>query len=339
MKSSVRDLAQQVEGSVVGNEDLVISSARSLDLAGPDDLSFLESDKHATKLTELRAGAVVVPRDFAMTGRTLIRVADPLMAFVALYRHLHELPGPGPVGINSRADVHPSAVVARSATIKAFAVVGEGCVIGERCQLGNGAVIGARSRIGDDVVVHANVVLYDRSVVGNRVTIHAGAVIGVDGFGYRMRGGQHVKVPQLGNVEIGDDVEIGANSTIDRATFDTTRIGEGSKIDNLVQVGHNCTIGRHNILVAQCGFGGSSDTGDYVIVAGQAGISDHISIGAGAIINPQAGVAHDVKPRQRVSGTPAKEYNDFLREIWATGRLPGWSKDLKLIKSRLGMKD
>ena len=339
MTATVAHLARLVDGMVVGDGAFEIASARSLDLAGPDDLSFLDSDKHAIKLKQSRAGAVVVPLAFDAGTRPHIRVADPLMAFVALYRLLHDLREPEPAGIDPRALIHPSAVVDTGASIEAFATVGEGCIVGARCRLGHGVVVGPRCRLGDDVTIHANAVLEERTHVGNRVVIHAGAVIGADGFGYRLRDGRHQKVPQLGNVVLGDDVEIGANATIDRATFDTTYVGDGTKIDNLVQVGHNCRIGRHNILVAQVAFGGSCTTGDHVIVAGQAGIADHIDIGAGAIINPQAGVAKDVLPRQRVSDTPAMDWNDHLRQIWAMGRLPGWSKDLKLIKHRLGIDD
>src|SRR5205807_3439123 len=164
-----------------------------------------------------------------------------------------------------------------------FAAVGEGTVVGARCRLHSGAVVGRHCRLGDDVVLYPNAVLYDGTVLGSRVIIHANAVIGADGFGYRLQNGRHVKVPQLGHVELGDDVEIGACTTIDRGTFQATRIGAGTKIDNLVQIGHNCKIGRHNLLVSQMGIAGSSTTGDYVVMAGQVGIADHIHIGDRAV--------------------------------------------------------
>src|SRR5205807_1025225 len=182
----------------------------------------------------------------------------------------------------------------------------EGSILGARCQVHPGAVLGRHCRLGDDVVVYPNAVLYDGTVLGSRVIIHANAVLGADGFGYRQQSGKHVKVPQLGHVEIADDVEIGACSTIDRGTFDATRVGEGTKIDNLVQIGHNCQIGRHNLLVSQVGIAGSSSTGDYVVAAGQAGIVDHVHIGQGAVIGGQSGVSKNVPAGQRVLGAPAR---------------------------------
>src|SRR5262249_16361727 len=185
-------------------------------------------------------------------------------------------------GIDPRACVEPPARVGPDPSILPLASVGAGTVIGARCRIAAGAVIGRNCRLGDDVTVFANAVLYDDTVLGHRVIIHGNAVLGADGFGYRFQDGRHVKVPQLGFVEIGDDVEVGAGSTIDRGTFQATRGGAGTKIDNLVQVGHNCQVGRHNLFVAQVGMAGSSSTGDYVVIAGQVGVVGHVHIGTGA---------------------------------------------------------
>jgi UDP-3-O-[3-hydroxymyristoyl] glucosamine N-acyltransferase len=217
--------------------------------------------------------------------------------------------------------------------------VAEDCVIGARCRIYSGVAIGARCRLGDDVTLYPNAVLYAGTILGNRVTVHANAVLGADGFGYRTQNGRHVKVPQLGHVEIGDDCEVGACTTIDRGTFAATRVGEGTKIDNLVQIGHNCQIGRHNLFVSQMGIAGSSSTGDYVVVAGQAGIVDHVHIGERAMIGAQAGVTKEVPPGLRVLGSPATPEREQKRALMTMERLPEMRKDIQRIKQQLSMSD
>src|SRR5262249_39630644 len=194
-----------------------------------------------------------------------------------IVRHLQGRAANTTHGLDPLASVHPTARLGEGCELWPFAVVGENTVLGKRCTVHSGAVIGRNCRLGDDVVLHAHVVLYDDTVLGNRVVLHANTVIGADGFGYRLQNGQHVKVPQLGHVEIEDDVEIGACTTVDRGTFQATRIGIGTKIDNLVMVGHNCQIGPHNLFISQVGIAGSSTTGAYVVVAGQAGCVHHVT--------------------------------------------------------------
>jgi UDP-3-O-[3-hydroxymyristoyl] glucosamine N-acyltransferase len=246
---------------------------------------------------------------------------------------------PPPHGIDPKASVHPSARIGEGASIHPFAVVGEGTVLGARCRLYPGAVVGRACRLGDDVTLYPNVVVYDGTVIGDRVIVHGNAVLGADGFGYRFHDGQHVKVPQLGHVEIGDDVEIGACTTIDRGTFQATRVGAGTKIDNLVQVGHNCQVGRHNLIVSQVGIAGSSSTGEYVVLAGQAGIVGHLHIGDRAAVGGQAGVTKDVPPGQRVLGSPATPERDQKRIMMSLEKLPEIRRDVRAIKQRLGMAD
>jgi UDP-3-O-[3-hydroxymyristoyl] glucosamine N-acyltransferase len=220
-----------------------------------------------------------------------------------------------------------------------FACIGEGCEVGPRCCIHGNVVIGRDCKIGADSELFPGVVLYDGTVLGERVTVHANSVLGADGFGYRFQGGRHVKVPQLGHVEIGDDVEIGACTTIDRGTFQATRVGAGTKIDNLVQVGHNCQIGRHNLFVSQMGIAGSSSTGDYVVIAGQAGIVDHVHVGAGAVIGAQSGVPKDVPAGQRVLGAPARPEREQKRILILLEKLPEMRRDLQRIKHQLGLSD
>ena len=246
-------------------------------------------------------------------------------------------PEPPPHGIDRLASVHPGARVGEGASIFPFACVGEGSTLGARCQVHSGAVVGRNCRLGDVVILYPHAVLYDGTVLGDRVIVHANAVLGADGFGYRLQGGRHVKVPQLGSVELGDDVEIGACTTIDRGTFQVTRVGEGTKIDNLVMVGHNCQIGRHNLFVSQVGVAGSCSTGDYVVLAGQVGIADHVHIHDGAQIGARSGVMRDVPGGQRFLGAPARPEGEEKRILLCLDRLPELSRDVRRLKRQLGL--
>jgi UDP-3-O-[3-hydroxymyristoyl] glucosamine N-acyltransferase len=328
-----------VRGQLVGDGQVAIQAARPLGEAQPGDITFIENDKQAHHLRDCRASAVVVPLATPPDGRPLIRVPDPLSAFVAIVRHLHGRPEPARHGIDPRASVHLSARIGPEASLYPFAAVGEGSTLGARCCLHSGAVVGRYCRLGDDVVLYPNAVLYDGTVVGNRVIVHGNAVLGADGFGYRLQDGRHAKVPQLGHVEIGDDVEIGACTTIDRGTFQATRVGDGTKIDNLVQIGHNCRIGRHNLLVSQMGIAGSSSTGDYVVIAGQVGIVDHVHIGDRAMIGAKAGVTKEVPAGQRMLGAPATPERDQKRILMSLEKLPELRRDLRKIKQHLGLND
>jgi len=330
-------LAELVHGQLSGDGCLVIAAARTLREAGSGDITFVEDDKHAPLLHESHASAAVVPLSLAANGLPVIRVADPLSAFVTIVRYLHGYVEPQPHGIDPRAYVHGTAAIGPDASVFPFAFVDEGTVIGARCRIHSGVAIGARCRIGDDVTIYANAVLYEGTVLGKRVIIHANAVLGADGFGYRFQNGKHVKVPQLGNVQIGDDCEIGACATIDRGTFMTTRIGEGTKIDNLVQVAHNCQIGKHNLFVSQMGIAGSSSTGEYVVIAGQAGIVDHCHIGDRAMIGAKAGVTKDVAAGLRMLGAPATPEREQKRILMTLEKLPEIRKDMQRIKQQLGM--
>jgi UDP-3-O-[3-hydroxymyristoyl] glucosamine N-acyltransferase len=336
---TVKQLADLVQGTVQGDGTIVIAAARPLNVAQPGDITFVADDKHAVLLHQTRASAAVVPSSVPMNGMPLIRVADPLDAFVIIVRHLRGEAEEKPHGIDPLASIHPSATVGEGASIHAFASVGEGSVIGARCRLHAGAAIGRHCQLGDDVVIYPNAVVYDGTLIGDRVILHANCVIGADGFGFRTQGGKHVKVPQFGHVEIGDDVEVGACTTVDRGTFEPTRIGSGTKIDNLVQVGHNCQIGKHNLFVSQMGIAGSCTTGDYVVVAGQVGIADHIHIGSGAVIGAKAGVTKEVPAGQRMLGAPATPEREQKRILMTLEKLPEMRKDLRRILQHLGLEN
>jgi UDP-3-O-[3-hydroxymyristoyl] glucosamine N-acyltransferase len=347
--TSVQALADLVAGQVRGDGQQAITAAKPLHLAGPGHISFVENERNIRHLKDCRASAVLVPRALldkeaelaaARTEPlTLVGVNDSLAAFIAVVQHLH---GAAPVtrlGIDRLASIHASAAVGPETDVLPFAVVGEGSRLGARCTIHSGVVIGRNCTIGDDVILYPHVVLYDNVVIGNRVIVHANAVLGADGFGYRFHEGQHIKVPQFGTVEIDDDVEIGACTTIDRGTFQATRIGRGTKIDNLVMIGHNCQIGRHNLFVSQVGIAGSTDTGDYVVLAGQVGIADHLHIGAGTHIGARAGVHKDSAPGERLLGTPARPEREAKRILMCLDRLPGVCKDVARIKQQLGIAD
>jgi UDP-3-O-[3-hydroxymyristoyl] glucosamine N-acyltransferase len=336
---TVGQLAELVHGQVVGDGDLLISAARPAAEAQAGEITFIEDAKHVHLLQECQASAVVVPSSVAGKGRCLIRVDDPLGAFVTIVRHLHCRPEPAPHGLDKLASVHSTVRIGAEASVFPFAVIGEGSILGERCTVHSGVVIGRYCRVGDDVILYPNAVLYDGSVIGDRTIIHANAVIGADGFGYRLQNGRHVKVPQLGHTEIGADVEVGACSTIDCGTFQATRVGDGTKIDNLVMIAHNCQIGRHNLLISQTGIAGSSTTGDYVVTAGQAGIVDHVRIGDRAVVGAQAGVIRDVAAGECVFGSPARPDRDMKRMIMSLEKLPEFRRDLRKIKQHLGLKD
>jgi UDP-3-O-[3-hydroxymyristoyl] glucosamine N-acyltransferase len=269
----------------------------------------------------------------------VVQVKEALTAFAAIMQKLHGQPKLTPHGIDALAFVHPTAQIGAGASILPFAVVGEGSVIGARCRLHSGATVGRNCRLGDDVILYPHAVLYDNTILGDRVILHAHAVAGADGFGYRMQDGKHVKSPQFGWVELGDDVEVGAGTTIDRGTFQPTRIGAGTKLDNLVQIGHNCQIGRHNLFVSHVGMAGSCSTGDYVVLAGQAGVADHVHLGDRVQIGAQSGVASNAPAGVRMLGSPARPEGEEKRIFVTLERLPAVCRDVRRIKRQLGIPD
>lgn len=338
MSVTLRELAQWVGGELVGDGDLPIHSARPLAEAQEGDLTFADSERNLNHLHHSPAAAAIVPDAARPNGKPIIRVHDPIMAFARIVERLQP-PVESPKGIHHSSCIHPTASIGAGTCIDAFAVIGPGCVIGANCRIGAGVSIAANCRLGDEVKLHPHVALYMGTSLGDRVIIHANSVIGADGFGYRTHDGRHVKVPQLGYVEIGDDVEIGACATIDRGTFGPTRIGAGTKIDNLVMIAHNCQIGRHNLLVSQVGIAGSSSTGDHVVMAGQVGVRDHIHVGNHAVIAAQSGVRTPVPDGEHVLGYPALP-ESIQHRIWVTvEKLPSMRKMLRRIQKHLGIPD
>jgi UDP-3-O-[3-hydroxymyristoyl] glucosamine N-acyltransferase len=327
-----------VNGTILGDAELLVHAARTLRDAQPGDITFVEHEENAHHLEESRASAAIVPSTFHLGAKTLIQVADPLLAFAEVYQHFRGVHPSKSIGIHRRAEVHPSVHIGVDPSIHAYACIDEGAVIGARCHIHCGVIVGKNCRLGDDVVLYPNVVLYDDVVLGHSVIIHANSVIGADGFGYRLQYGRHVKVPQLSNVIIESDVEIGACATIDRGAFEPTRIGEGTKIDNHVQVAHNCHVGKHNLLAGQTGLGGSSTTENYVVMAGQVGIADHLHIGEGTVIGAKTGVSHSFGPRERLFGIPARPVRQMKRILAVMEKLPEMRRDLLYVLKHLDLK-
>ncbi len=333
-------LAALVGGTVDGDARTIITGARPITHAGPGDITFVEDARKTRVLEKSAAAAAVVAREFQASLRMpLVRVAKPLDAFGTIVDWFRAPRREPPPGIHPQSSIAASARLGRDASVGPFVVIGEDVTIGNRCRIMPSVVIGDGCRLGDDVTLFPNVVLYSETMLGDRVIVHAGAVLGADGFGYRTEAGRHVKVPQRGHVQIGSDVEIGANATIDRATFMATEIGDGTKIDNLAQIAHNCRIGRHNLIVGQVGLAGSCKTGDYVIIAGQAGIKDHITIGDRAIVEAMSGVMDDVPAGEKWAGAPATPAREQFRLLSLSRKLPEMRDQLAELEERLNKLD
>ena len=341
MVATVEQLAALVRGRLVGDGSVPITAARPVAEAGPGDITFVDDERYAKRLRTSPASAAIVGPHFkpeaAAPALPVIEVDDALTAFLAVRDHLRGAAAPRWTGIHPLAWVAPSAEIGADVAIYPFAYVGDGAVVGPGCTLHPGAVVGERCRLGRDVVLHPHAVLYADVTLGDRVEIHAGTVLGGDGFGYRLIDGRHVKVPQTGRVEVGDDVEVGANCTIDRGTFEATSIGQGSKIDNLVMIGHNNRIGRHNLLCGQVGIAGSCKTGDYVVMAGQAGIKDHTEIGDRVVVGAQAGVHRNIPAGDRVLGSPAIPVKEQRHIFAMIARLPEMHRQLRELSSQIAL--
>ncbi len=318
------------DAQIIGEARPLLTGLSSLQDATESDLSFLSNPKYRKQLKESRAGAILVPADLDFEPspkQVYIKVANPSAAVARICKNIEDQMRPRPpAGVHPTAVIADSAVVAPSASIGAFCVVGEGSIVEENVTLHSHVTLGAGVRVGEGALLYPRCVVQDYCQLGKNVILQPGVVIGSDGFGYEQVGELpnlvHQKIPQVGIVVIEDDVEIGANSTIDRARFGETRIGKGTKIDNLVQIAHNVQIGRGCILCAQVGVSGSSTLGNYVVLWGQAGIAGHIHLGDGAFVGAQAGVSKDVPARAKVSGTPARDLLDVRRGEALLRKLP-----------------
>lgn len=331
----VSELAGRLGVRFEGEGDREIVSAAPLESAGDLDLSFVGNRKAHEMASRSGAGCLVVTQDYD-PGRTLLRASDPRAVFAAAVRLLYP---PDPV----RGGIHPTATVAATAKVHPTSeigpsvVIGDGAVIGERCRVGSGSFVGAHVRIGFDSLLHANVTIYEGVTVGARAILHSGCVLGADGFGFVLTDGSWQKFPQIGTVVLEDDVEIGANSCVDRAALGVTHIGVGTKLDNMVHIGHNCQIGRHVVIAAQTGLSGGVVVGDYAVIGGQVGIGDKARIESRAVLGSGCGVLTSkiVRSGQPVWGTPARPLREHLESLAQIGRLPKLREEVEELRRRL----
>lgn len=329
------DIASLIKGLVSGDGEAEITGVSRAPGAKEGDITYLSGARFLRDVREGKASAVIVKSVISDLHKPQIVVGNPDLAFAQLLAAFYPTSAPCP-GISSYASVADDAVIGDNVAILQFVSVGKGVVIGRDTVIYPGVFIGDNSVIGESCVIHPSVTIRENITIGDRVIIHAGSVIGSDGFGYVFDGLAHRKIPQIGTVLIEDDVEIGSNTTIDRATTGATIIGRGTKIDNLVQIGHNVTIGKSVILVSQVGVGGSSNIGDGVIAGGQAGIPDHVSIEAGAMLGAQAGVVGNIK-KGIFSGTPAMPHRTFLKSSAIIQQLPGMKKKISELEEKINM--
>ena len=319
----VKDLATSLGADWEGDGARPLKHVAALEDAGPEDLSFLSNVRFLAQAEASQAACLLVPGTYPNSrGQTLIRVGDPRAAVAHAIALLHAVKQPPP-------GIHPTAVVAPTAKLAHGVSIGPHATIGDNVEIGEGSVIGAGSSIGDDVRIgascrfHSGVTVYHDVVIGNHVVLHSGCVIGADGFGFVLTTGAYEKFPQVGRVELGDHVEIGANSCVDRAALGVTWIGEGTKLDNMVHIGHNCRIGRHVVIAAQTGLSGGVVVGDYAIIGGQVGVGDKARIEAHAVIGSGAGILTSkiVRAGQPVWGVPARPLKDHLNQLAELSRL------------------
>jgi UDP-3-O-[3-hydroxymyristoyl] glucosamine N-acyltransferase len=328
------EIAALVGGHLHGDSGLPITGAAILRDAIEGDITLADRN-HAGQLNHCRAAAVLVPPDFLPHGKPFVTVTDVHASFAKIVEHFRPHCQHLRSGISVTAHVGKTAQVGHNVVIHPGAYVGEDVIVGAGTVIHPGVRVLDGCRIGENVTLYPNVVLYENTVIGKNVVIHAGAVIGAHGFGYHTIHGRHERGAQLGNVEIGDDVDIGANTTIDRGTYGPTSIGAGTKIDNLVMIAHNCRIGRHNLICSQVGIAGSCTTEDYVVLAGQVGLRDHVHIGAGVMLGAKAGVMHDITKPGAWLGSPAKPEREQMVEFVAVSKLPALRKEFIALRKQV----
>ncbi|MFP4144139.1 MAG: UDP-3-O-(3-hydroxymyristoyl)glucosamine N-acyltransferase [Phycisphaeraceae bacterium] len=342
MEMTARQLADHIGARLRGDGSTPLTGCATLDQAGPGDVSFLANRKYASQLATTQAGAVVLSPDDAdrYQGPAALIADDPYFAFREAMVALAGFREQPPPGIDERAVIDAAATLGEDCHVGAFAVVAAGAVVGDRCVIYPGCYVGPDAKIGDDCILYPSVTVYDRCELGSRVTLHAGCVIGQDGFGYATHanaGGApaHHKIPQTGNAVVEDDVEMGANCSVDRASMGSTVIGRGTKFSNSVTIGHGTRVGKYNLFVAQVGLAGSVVTGDYVVMGGQVGVAGHLRIGDGVQIAAQSGVMHDLEANTQYGGSPARPFTETKRQLLAMGRLPDLLGSVRKLEKRV----
>jgi UDP-3-O-[3-hydroxymyristoyl] glucosamine N-acyltransferase len=336
MQKTLKDIAKLIEGEIIGDEQTIIKGVAGIKEASEGDITFLANPKYFSLIDKTRASAIITAKDIeSRSQKTLVRVDNPSLAFAKIVSSFSPTQITHPKGIDQRAALGKNLSLGEGIAIGPYAVVEYSVSIGDNSVIYSGCFIGHDTKIGSNTLIYPNVTIRESVTIGKRVIIHSGTVIGSDGFGYATIDGLHQKIPQIGTVQIEDDVEIGANVTIDRARFDKTVIGRGTKIDNLVQIAHNVIIGENSIIVAQVGISGSTTIGNNVTLAGQVGIVGHISIGDNAIVMAQAGVSKSVAPKTMVWGYPAKPLDVAKRVNASVQNLPRLYRTVAELKKRI----
>ena len=332
-------LEQMAGGRLVGIADVSVTGVASLSNAGTDKVSFLANMKYKEQVAGTKAGAVFVPENYdggePIAGQAFIFCKDPSGAFQKAVEFFAPPPVQYPAGRHPTAVIADDAMVPASCHIGPHAVIAAGVVLGERTVVAANSFIGTETKLGDDCMVHPNATIRERCIIGNRCIIHSGTVVGSDGFGYLSGPQGHSKIPQVGIVELHDDVELGSQVAVDRARFGKTIIGRGTKVDNLVQIAHNVEIGQHCFIVAQVGIAGSTVIGNWCVLAGQVGVAGHVRIGDGATIMAQSGIPSDVAPGSMIIGSPAVDRKEFARQLFNLHAIPQVKGNVKELQKQL----
>lgn len=335
MNLTLSAIAAIVQGELHGDGQQVVTGAATLATARPGEITLADNSKLARQLAASAASAVIVPKDYVPEGRPYIVVASVHAAFAKVVQTFRPQRQRRAIGVSPLASISASAQLSAGVEIHPLAFIGDDVEIGAGAVIHSGVRILDGCQIGAGTVIFPNAVLYENTIVGDRCLIHAGAILGAYGFGYSSSTGKHVLCSQLGWVEIGDEVEIGACTNIDRGTYGPTTIGDGTKLDNQVQIGHNCRVGKHNLICSQTGLAGSSSTGDFVVIAGQAGLRDHVHVGDHSVVGAKSGVMNDVEPKSRVVGLPATDEGLQYRCVAAVHKLPEMRHQLVKLQKQL----
>lgn len=335
MQVKLAQIAEWIGAVVDGDSSLEITGLAKIEEAQSGHLSFIANPKYVKHIETTSASAVLVDMDFPKSDRTLLRIKNPYFAFLQLAQRFYQQAPQMEKGVHSSAVVGENTTIGDGAAIGPHAAIGKNCRIGDNTVIFPGVFVGDNCDIGDNCLIYSNVSIREQCKIGTNCIIHPGAVIGSDGFGFAFEDGKFHKLPQMGIVVVEDDVEIGANTTIDRATMGETRIYQGAKLDNLIQIAHNVEIGRHTAVAAQAGISGSTKIGNYVMIGGQAGLVGHITIGDKGKIGAQAGVTKSIDEDQFVTGYPARPFRTEMRELASLSKLPDLLRQFKQLQKRV----
>ncbi len=335
MQMTLAEIAAIVDGKVVGDGSILITGVNGIEEAQTGDLTFVANPKYFHFVQKTKASAILVPRDMDVAGISVIKTDNPSIAFAQIVEKVSKSQVLCFQGIHSQAILGKNVSLGKNVTVGPYAVIEDGVSVGDHTVIYGGGYLGARAKIGNNCVIHPHVMIYPDTEIGSKVVIHSGAVIGSDGFGYEQVGDVHQKIPQMGIVLIEDDVEIGANSCIDRARFHQTIIGKGTKIDNLVQIAHNVIVGENCIIISQVGISGSVHIGKNTIFAGQAGVAGHLTIGERSVVAAKAGVIKSFPPRSSLFGYPARPLDEAKIIHAHLQRLPGYVERIKELETKI----